>query len=211
MLGAEVIVSHRTPFIKFRLWSCLIHFIGPWSIWLSTCNHSYKWCLFCILLSLLSLFASREIPYWLRLVMVLWLKPMVPWRNRGPPANVHTWLCCSAQAGITVCSHNPLWDYIDMLSLHKLFLPREIHYWCQFGDGGMIKDLWYRRKLRAPCECTRKVMLLGAYWYRGLWSWSIVELHWCVIFRGLLPWNNFYVVCEIIKQPMPWLLDQKSI
>jgi hypothetical protein len=23
-------------------------------------------------------------------------------------------------------------------------------------------------KLRAPCECTRKVMLLGACWYRGL-------------------------------------------
>jgi hypothetical protein len=38
-------------------------------------------------------------------------------------------------------------------------------------------------KLRAPCECTRKVMLLGGCWYQGLWSWSIVELHWCVIFR----------------------------
>jgi hypothetical protein len=49
-------------------------------------------------------------------------------------------------------------------------------------------------KLRAPCESTRKVMLLGACWYRGLWSWSIVELHWCVIFRGLLPWNDFCVV-----------------
>jgi hypothetical protein len=23
-------------------------------------------------------------------------------------------------------------------------------------------------KLRAPCECTRKVMLFGACWYRGL-------------------------------------------
>jgi hypothetical protein len=28
--------------------------------------------------------------------------------------------------------------------MHKLFLPREIHYWCQFGDGVMINDLWCR-------------------------------------------------------------------
>jgi hypothetical protein len=43
MLGAELTVSHRTSFIKFRLWPCLVHFIGPWSIWLSTCNHLYWW------------------------------------------------------------------------------------------------------------------------------------------------------------------------
>jgi hypothetical protein len=44
MLGAELTVSHCTPFInKFRLWPCLVHFIGPWSVWLSTCNHPYKW------------------------------------------------------------------------------------------------------------------------------------------------------------------------
>jgi hypothetical protein len=43
MLGAELAVSHRTPFIKFRLWPCLVHFNGPWSILLSTCNHSYRW------------------------------------------------------------------------------------------------------------------------------------------------------------------------
>jgi hypothetical protein len=49
-------------------------------------------------------------------------------------------------------------------------------------------------KLRAPFECTRKVVLLVGWWYQGLWSWSIVELHWCVIFRGLLPWNDFGVV-----------------
>jgi hypothetical protein len=48
---------------------------------------------------------SREISYWLRLVMVLWLKPM-------------------ARADITVSSHNPLWDYIDMLSSVDLPLKR---------------------------------------------------------------------------------------
>jgi hypothetical protein len=25
-----------------------------------------------------------------------------------------------------------------------LFLPREIHYWCQFCNGVIVKDLWYR-------------------------------------------------------------------
>jgi hypothetical protein len=28
MLGAEITVSHHTPFIKFRLWPCLIRIIG---------------------------------------------------------------------------------------------------------------------------------------------------------------------------------------
>ena len=51
-------------------------------------------------------------------------------------------------------------------------------------------------KLRASCECTHRILLLGACWFQGLWSWSIMELHWCVIFRGLLPWNNFGVVCR---------------
>jgi hypothetical protein len=51
-------------------------------------------------------------------------------------------------------------------------------------------------KLRASCECAHRILLLGACWYQGLWSWSIVELHWCVIFCGLLPWNDFGVVCR---------------
>jgi hypothetical protein len=75
---------------------------------------------------------------------------------------------------------------------------------------------WFRTygttaKLRAPCECTRKVMLLGTCGYRSLWLWFIMELHWCVIFRGYLPWNDFYVVCQVIKQHLSSLLDQKGI
>jgi hypothetical protein len=66
-------------------------------------------------------------------------------------------------------------------------------------------------KLRAPCECTHKDMLLGACWYQGLWSWSIVELHWCVILRKHFPWINFYVVYQVIKQHLSSLLDQKGI
>ena len=66
-------------------------------------------------------------------------------------------------------------------------------------------------KLRASCECTHRILLLGACVYRGLWSWSIVELHWRVISRRSLPWNNFYVVCQVIKKHLSSLLDQKSI
>jgi hypothetical protein len=144
MLGAEVIVSHHTPSsTNFWFWPYRVHSIGPWSIWLSTCYHSYRWSLFCILSPLLNSFVTREISYWLCLIMVLWLKPMVTRRNRGPPVGIHTRLCYLARLGITLSSHNPLWDYINMLSLHKLFLPREIHYWCQFANGVMVNDLWF--------------------------------------------------------------------
>ena len=30
-----------------------------------------------------------------------------------------------------------------MLSLRKLFLSREIQYWCQFCNGVMVKNVWY--------------------------------------------------------------------
>jgi hypothetical protein len=71
---------------------------------------------------------------------------MMPRQNRGPSECAHTRLRCSAHVGITISSHNPLRDYINILSLHKLFLPREIHYWCQFCNGVMVKDLWYRNE-----------------------------------------------------------------
>jgi hypothetical protein len=82
--------------------------------------------------------------------------------------DAHTWLRYLVPVGITVNSHNPLLDYIDMLSLRKFFLPREIHYWCQFCNGVMVKDLWYWAKLRASCECAHRILLLGSCRYRGL-------------------------------------------
>jgi hypothetical protein len=39
---------------------------------------------------------------------------MVPRRNREPTM-VHTWLSCSARAGIAVNSRDPLWNYTDVL------------------------------------------------------------------------------------------------
>jgi hypothetical protein len=55
-----------------------------------------------------------------------------------------TQLCYSARTGTTVSSCNPLLDYINMSSLHTLVLLCEIHYWCQFSNGVMVKDLWCR-------------------------------------------------------------------
>jgi hypothetical protein len=66
-------------------------------------------------------------------------------------------------------------------------------------------------KLRASCECAHRIVLLVGCWYQGLWSWSIMELPYYVILRKLLPWNNFYVVCQVIKQHLSSLLDQKDI
>jgi hypothetical protein len=143
--------------------------------------------------------------------MVLWLKPMVPWRNRGPPVNVHTWLCYLARTGITVSSHNPLWDYIDMLSLHKLFLPREIHYWFQFGDGVMVNDLW----CRGQTESSLWMHTRDCATHRVLVSRSLVMIH-CgttlmVIFCGPSLEIISMLFVEVIKQHLSILFDQKGI
>jgi hypothetical protein len=166
---------------------------------------------FCILSPLPNPLVSREISYWLRLAMVLWLKPMAPRWNRGPPMDAHTWLRYLAPAGITVNSHNPLLDYIDMLSLRKLFLPCEIHYWCQFCNGVMVKNLWYRGETESLLwMCTQDF----AAWRMPV-SRSLVMIHYGITLMCYLPltfpWNNFYVVCEEIKQHLSFLLDQKGI
>jgi hypothetical protein len=55
-----------------------------------------------------------------------------------------------------------------MLSLHKLFLPREIIIGASSVMVSWLSTYGTAVKLRAPCEHTRKVMLLGACWYQGL-------------------------------------------
>jgi hypothetical protein len=85
-----------------------------------------------------------------------------------------------------------------------------------FIDASSVMVSWLMTygaaaKLRASCECAHRTMVLVGCWYQGLWSWSTVELHLCVIFCKHFPWNYFYVVCEIIKQPLSSLLDQKGI
>jgi hypothetical protein len=174
MLGAELTVSHRTPSphslgYGHTLFISSGHdLFGSLPVTIHTGGVSL-----CIWSPLLNLLVWHGISYWLRLVMVLWLKPMVPWRNRGPPVNVHTWSCCSARAGITVSSCNPLWDYVNVLSWYNLFLLREIHYWCQFGDGVMIKDLWCRSETESPLWMYTQ----GYAAWRMLVSRSLVMIH----------------------------------
>jgi hypothetical protein len=117
--------------------------------------------------------------------MVLWLKLMVPRRNRGPPVDAYTWLRYSARAGITVSSYNPLWDYINVLSCHKLFLPCEIHYWCQFGNGVTINDLWCRSETESPLW----MYMQGYAAWRMLVSKSLVMIHCGITPMYDLPWT----------------------
>ena len=136
---------------------------------------------------------------------------MVPWQNQEPPVDAYTWLCCSVHASITISSHNPLWDYINMLSLRKSFLSREIHYWCQFCNGVMVKNLWYRGETESLLwMCTQDF----AAWRMSV-SRSLVMIHYGITLMCYLPltfpWNNFYVVCEEIKQHLSFPLDQKGI
>jgi hypothetical protein len=82
--------------------------------------------------------------------------------------DAHTWLRYLAPVVITVNSHNPLLDYIDMLSL------RNCSYLVRFIIGAkFVMVSWLRTygtaaKLRASCECAHMILLLGACRYRGL-------------------------------------------
>jgi hypothetical protein len=82
--------------------------------------------------------------------------------------DAHTWLRYLAPVGITVNSHNPLLDYINMLSLRKLFLPREIHYGDSFVMVSWLRTYGTAAKLRASCEFAHRILLLGTCRYRGL-------------------------------------------
>jgi hypothetical protein len=111
---------------------------------------------------------------------------VVPWRNRGPSVCAHTWSCCSARAGITVSSCNPLWDYVNPLSWHNLFLLREIHYWCQFCNGVMVNDLWCRSKT----ESLLWMRTQGCATRRMLVSRSLVMIHCGTTLMCYLPWTS---------------------
>jgi hypothetical protein len=145
MLGAEVTVSHRTPSSTNLGYGHALFISSDHDLFYSLLVTILTGRVSCILSSLFNLLVWHKISYWLHLVMVLWLKLMMPRQNRGPPVNVHTWLCCSTRAGITVSSHNPLWDYINVLSWHNLVLPRGIHYWCC-----SVNDLWCCSQTESP-------------------------------------------------------------
>jgi hypothetical protein len=52
---------------------------------------------------------------------------MVPRRNREPTM-VHTWLSCSARAGIMVNSCDPLRDYTDVLPFVNILSEWSLHF-----------------------------------------------------------------------------------
>ena len=135
----------------------------------------------------------------------------MPRQNRGPLVGIHTRLCCSMHACITVSSHNPLWDYINMLSLRKSFLSREIHYWCQFCNGVMVKDLWYH----GETESLLWMYTQDSAAWRMLVSKSLVMIHCETTLMCDLLWTpslkQFLVVCKEIKQHLSFPLDQKAI
>jgi hypothetical protein len=169
MLGDEVSVSHRTrsPISLghgHALFSSSGHdLFGSLLVIILTCGVSH-----CILSPLLNPFVPHEISYWLHLVMVLWLKPMVLRRNRGPSVGAHTWLCYSARAGITVSSCNPLWDYVNVLSWHNLFLLCEIVIGVSSVVVSRLRTYGAAAKLRASFECAHRDVLLVGCWYQGL-------------------------------------------
>ncbi len=68
--------------------------------------------------------------------------------------NVHARLCCLAHAGIEVSSHDPLWNYTNILSFVDLFLETIsvlfVEVIKQFSSGVTIKDLWCRSETESP-------------------------------------------------------------
>jgi hypothetical protein len=57
-------------------------------------------------------------------VMVSWLRTYGTAAKLKPPVNVHPGFCCLAHAGIKVSSHDPLWNYTDVLSSIDLSLKQ---------------------------------------------------------------------------------------
>jgi hypothetical protein len=82
-----------------------------------------------------------------------------------------------------------------MLSLSKLFLPREIHYRCQFGNGVMNKDLWCRSETESPLWMYTQ----GYAAWRMLVSRYLVMIHYGTTLICYLSWTfplkRFCVVC----------------
>ena len=76
-------------------------------------------------------------------------------------------------------------------------------------------------KPRASYGRAHKVVLLGTHWYRGSLSWSIAELHRCVIFTWALPWlslrsvvEDLYVESNAIGLPfevVQWLTFEEQV
>jgi hypothetical protein len=175
MPGAELTVSHRTPFIKIRLWQYLVHSLGPWSTWLSTCNHSYRWS---ISLYIVTLAQSNCV---VRDFLLVTSSNGVMTKTDG------TALKPRASYG---------WSAHGCATWHKLFLSCEIHYWCQFCNSVMVRNLWYRGETESLLWMRTQDF---AAWRMPV-SRSLVMIHCGTILmcdlRKHFPWNDFGVVYQ---------------
>jgi hypothetical protein len=169
MLGAEVTVFHRIPFIKFRLWPCPVHFIGPWSIWLSTCNHPYRWSISLYIVTLAQFICVA----WDFLLVMSGIGVMTKTEDAAPKPRAS----CGWSAHGCATWHalvSPLVVIIHYETISICYLCTNCSYHVRFIIGAsFVMVSWLRTygtaaKLRAPCECTCKVLLLGACQYRSL-------------------------------------------
>jgi hypothetical protein len=93
----------------------------------------------------------------------------------------------------------------------QIVLITWIHYWCQFCNGVMVKNLWYR----GETESLLWMYTQDSAAWRMLVSRSLVMIHCETTLMCDLLWTpslkQFLVVCEEIKQHLssPW--DQKGI
>jgi hypothetical protein len=170
MLGAELTVSHRTPFInKFRLWPYLVRFIGPWSIWLYTCNYSYRWSISLYIVILAQ--SSCVVRDFLLDTSGNGVVTKTDGAATKPRASCgrSTHGCAPWHA---LVSQLVVIIHYETISICYLSTNYSYHVRFIIGASSVVVS-WLRTygaaaKLRAPCECTCKVLLLGACWYRGL-------------------------------------------
>jgi hypothetical protein len=93
----------------------------------------------------------------------------------------------------------------------QIVLITWIHYWCQFCNGVMVKNLWYR----GETESLLWMYTQDSAAWRMLVSKSLVMIHCETTLMCDLLWTSslkqFLVVCKEIKQHLTFPLDQKAI
>jgi hypothetical protein len=99
---------------------------------------------------------------------------------------MHTHGCAAQHALVSQLAVIVHYETISICYLlHKLFLPREILYWCQFGNGVTINDLWCRCETESPLWMYTQ----GYAAWRMLVSRSLVMIHCGTTLMCDLPWT----------------------
>jgi hypothetical protein len=124
---------------------------------------------------------------------------MVPQRNWEPPMNAHTGLCYSSDAGIKVSSHDPLWNYTDMLSSVPYFLEI-IYVVCEVIKQHLSSSL-DQKGIPLTCVVSFPLTLIVTTHTRSLyilcvkvepWSFLVLEDSWLA-----LKWRLIFPTAEM--------------